>query len=156
MIDDAWRGDLQFWELMFGSWPAYIFLVVMWERVLRERLAEWKYVLITVAASGCYWIDFYFQRAPFYWWLINGYTVALWVGYYFVAVRGGGSLIWTIVAALSAILFTAAFMILAETSRLLVTRVPVHEFWIVLASCLGWVAVILWRRPVRERPSAPA
>ncbi len=36
MIDDSWQGSVQFWELLFGTWLAYIFLVIMWERALRQ------------------------------------------------------------------------------------------------------------------------
>jgi hypothetical protein len=150
MIEESWRGDLQLRELVFSAWLAYVLLALMWERVLRERLAEWKYLLIIVLGAGCYWIDYYFLRAPFYWWLINGYALAFWVCYYFIAVRGRGSLIWTIVAALSAIPFTGVFMMLAESGKLLVTRLGVHEFWLVLASYVGVILVILWRRPVRS------
>ena len=94
-IDDAWQGSVQFWELVFGTWLVYIFLVLMWERVLRERLPEWKYVMITFLGASFYWINHYFQHAPFYFWLLNAYTAVVWVAYYMIAVRGRGSLVWT-------------------------------------------------------------
>ena len=59
IIDPAWEGTVQFYELFFGTWLAYAFLTQMWERALRARLPEWKYVLIddrvpVVGMKMCY------------------------------------------------------------------------------------------------------
>ena len=66
MIDTAWQGTVQFYELVFGTWLAYIFLVLMWERVLKAPLPEWKYVLVTFLGAGAFWVNHYFQHAPFH------------------------------------------------------------------------------------------
>jgi hypothetical protein len=34
-IDPAWAGKVQFYELVFGTWTAYAFLVLLWEKILR-------------------------------------------------------------------------------------------------------------------------
>lgn len=40
MIDAAWEGKVRFYELVFGTWLAYAFLVLMWERALQARKPE--------------------------------------------------------------------------------------------------------------------
>jgi hypothetical protein len=152
IIDDAWQGTVQFWELVFGTWPVYVFLVLMWERVLREPLPEWKYVMITFLGASFYWINHYFQHAPFYLWLLNGYTAAVWVAYYLIAVRGRGSLVWTILAALSMIPFTVAFILFEQLGRFLMKYHGVQEFWFMLVSYFGFIGLILWRSRQSRRP----
>ena len=66
MIDPAWEGTVQFYELVFGTWLAYGFLVLMWERLIGVPLIEWKYVLITFLGARFFWINHYFQHAPYY------------------------------------------------------------------------------------------
>lgn len=146
MIDDSWHGAVQFWELVFGTWLVYFFLVVMWERVLREPLEEWRYVMITFLGASFYWINHYFQHAPFYLWLLNGYTAVVWIAYYRIAVRGRGSLLWTVLATLSFIAFTVAFIGFEQLARFLLLEFGIHEFWFMLASYFGFLALILWRR----------
>ena len=148
MIDDAWQGSVQFWELLFGTWLVYGFLVVLWERALREPLEEWRYVLLTFLGASFYWINHYFQHAPFYVWLLNGYTLVVWVAWYVVAVRGRGSLLWTILATLSFILFTVAFIGFEQAARFAMRRHGVHEFWFMLASYFGFLILIFWRSRV--------
>ena len=88
MIDSAWQGDVQFYELVFGTWLIYIFLVLLWERVLGERLQEWCYVMITFLGASFFWVNHYFQHAPFYPYLLNGYALAFVATYWNIAVRG--------------------------------------------------------------------
>ena len=76
MIDSAWQGNVNFYELVFGTWLSYIFLVQIWERVLKAPLPEWKYALITFLGAGAFWINHYFQHAPFYGPLLNVYTLS--------------------------------------------------------------------------------
>jgi hypothetical protein len=103
MIDTAWQGTVEFYELVFGAWLAYIFLVLMWERVLKAPLPEWKYALITFLGAGAFWVNHYFQHAPLYQELLNSYSVAFLVVYYSVCVRpqrrAAG---WTVAATLTA------------------------------------------------------
>ena len=64
VIDPAWGGKVQFYELLFGTWTVYIFLVLLWEKVLRAPLPEWRYVLMNFMGAGAFWINHYFQKAP--------------------------------------------------------------------------------------------
>lgn len=150
MIDPAWQGDVTFYELVYGTWLTYGFLVLMWERGLRAPLPEWKYVLITFLGASFYWINHYFQHAPFYLYLLNGYTLAFVVVYYYTAVapqqRGLG---WQIGATLTAVLFTIAFIGFENIARYGVKH-GIHEFWFMLAAYLGFLAIIFWRGPRRR------
>ena len=38
-IDPAWQGQVEFYELVYGTWLSYIFLVLMFEKVLGEKLS---------------------------------------------------------------------------------------------------------------------
>lgn len=154
-IDDAWQGSVQFWELLFGTWCVYIFLVLMFEKLLREPLEEWRYVLITFLGASFFWVNHYFQNAPFYLWLLNGYTLVVWVAWYVVAVRGRGSLLWSVAATLSFVLFTVAFIGFEMVSRYL-EKGGLHEFWIMLISYFGFAFLIAWRRRAGERRAPPA
>jgi hypothetical protein len=146
MINDAWQGDVQFFELVFGTWLAYAFLVLMWSKLLRHPLEEWRYVLITFLGASFYWVNHYFQQAPFYMVLLNGYALVFWVIYYFFAVRTQrGSLIWTIAATLSAVPFTVAFIMFEQLARWLLKNYGIHEFWFMLAAYFGFLWLILWR-----------
>jgi hypothetical protein len=145
MISDTWQGTVQFWELVFGTWLVYGFLVLMWERVLREPLEEWRYVMITFLGASFYWINHYFQHAPFYLWLLNGYTLVVWVAYYRIGVRERGSLLWTVFATLSFPVFTVAFIGFEQAARFAMRRWDLHEFWFMLVSYFGFLGLILWR-----------
>jgi hypothetical protein len=167
MIDDAWQGAVQFWELLFGTWTVYVFLVLLFEKVLREPLEEWRYVLITFLGASFFWINHYFQNMPFvlcgpfglcaraYLWLLNGYTLVVWIGWYAIAVRGRGSLLWSIAATLCFVVFTIAFIGFEQVARLAEQR-GVHEFWIMLASYAGFAFLIDWRRRAGSRRPARA
>jgi len=146
MIDDAWQGTVQFWELLFGTWLVYIFLVLMWEKVLRQPLPESSYVLIVFLGASFYWINHYFQHAPFYSWLLNGYTLVVWVAWYAIGVRGRGSLLWSIAATLCFVVFTVAFIGFEQLGRYIMKNYGVHEFWFMLVSYFGFAALIRWRR----------
>jgi len=146
LIDPGWAGEVQFYELVFGTWLTYAFLVLMWERVLRERLLEWQYVLITFLGASFYWINHYFQYAPFWFWLVNGYTVIFLLVYFSVCVRGRTrSVAWKIGATLSAIVFTVAFIMFEMLGRYFVHSVGFHEFWVMLAAYFGFLGLIAWR-----------
>lgn len=146
MIDPAWAGKIQFYELVFGLWLSYAFLVLMWERALRERLPEWQYVLVTFLGASFFWINHYFQYAPFWFWLVNGYTVIFLLVYFSVCVRGRPrSVAWKVGATLSAIIFTVAFIMFEMLGRYFVSTVGLHEAWVMLAACVGFIGLIAWR-----------
>jgi len=66
VIDPEWQGKVAFYELVYGTWLSYAFLVLAWERVLRQPLAEWKYALITFLGASAFGVNHYFQFSPFY------------------------------------------------------------------------------------------
>jgi hypothetical protein len=47
-MDKSWEGYRQFYELAFGSWIAYLFLLYIWKRLLKADHEGWKYAL-----GGC-------------------------------------------------------------------------------------------------------
>ena len=144
-LDPTWEGTVRFYELYWGTWLSYAFLALMWERALFTALAEWKYVLITLLAASAFLINHYFQHAPFYLWLLNGYTLFFIGMYYLIGVHGQPStVLWKVGAVFSAVVFTIAFILLENISRYLVHQ-GVHEFWIMLCASFGFAAVILWR-----------
>ncbi|MEO7385457.1 MAG: hypothetical protein ABIX37_00825 [Gammaproteobacteria bacterium] len=146
VIDPAWAGKVQFYELLFGAWTVYIFLVLMWEKVLRMPLAEWRYVLLNFMGAGAFWINHYFQKAPLWFVMLNTYTVVFLVVWWWVGVRRQAkSAAWKLLATGGAVVYTVAFIALEQLARLGVEGYGVNEFWFMAASFLGFVSVILWR-----------
>lgn len=147
MIDPAWQGKVEFYELVFGTWLSYAFLVILWERGLKAPLPEWKYVLITFLGASAFWINHYFQFAPFWLLLINGYTVVFVIAYYWIAVRGRGqSWLWRVGATSTAVLFTVAFIGFENIARFGVAM-GCHEFWFMFSALFGFLWLIFWRGP---------
>ena len=145
MIDPSWQGKVAFYELVFGTWLAYAFLVLVWEKVLKAPLPEWKYVLITFLGASFFWINHYFLLAPFWLWLINGYTLVFLVIYYLLAVRGRGpSWQWRLGAGCTAVVFTVAYIAFENVARLGVSM-GCHEFWFMFTAYFGFLWLILWR-----------
>jgi len=147
VIDPAWGGKVQFYELLFGTWTVYIFLVLLWEKVLRAPLAEWRYVLMNFMGAGAFWINHYFQKAPLWFTMLNTYTVIYLLAWWWIGVRGQPrSAGWKVGATLSALVYTAAFIGFEQLARLGVESYGVNEFWFMAASYFGFIGVILWRR----------
>jgi len=148
VIDPGWAGKVEFYELLFGTWIAYIFLVLMWERALREPLAEWRYVLLNFLGAGAFWINHYFQKAPLWLAMLNAYTALFLLAWWWVGIRGQKrSVGWKIAALLGAVGYTVAFIGFEQLSRIGVDRYGVNEFWFMAATYFGFIAVILWRGP---------
>lgn len=145
-IDPAWAGQVEFYELLFGTWTVYIFLVLMWEHGLGVKLDEWRYALITFLGAGAFWVNHYFQYAPFWLILINLYTVGFIAAYWWLGVRGQQrSVGWKIVAFASSIVFTVAFILFEQLSRYGVTSWGMHEFCWMALTYLGFAGLIIWR-----------
>ena len=133
MINPEWEGDVAFYELLFGTWLSYALLVLVWEKLLRRKLDEWKYALITLLGGAAFLINHYFQYSSFWVYLINIYTLAFWIVYCRLSMRGaGGSRLWQTCAAASAILFTFAFIGFEMIARTGV-EAGIHEFWFMLS-----------------------
>lgn len=153
MIDPSWQGKVAFYELIFGTWLAYAFLVLVWEKVLKVPLPEWKYVLITFLGASFFWINHYFLLAPFWLWLVIGYTLVFLFIYYRLAVRGRGpSSRWRLGAGCTAVIFTVAYIVFENVARFGVSR-GCHEFWFMFSAYFGFLWLILWRG---RRPAAAA
>ncbi|MDH4023073.1 MAG: hypothetical protein OEW88_07870 [Gammaproteobacteria bacterium] len=156
VIDPAWAGKVAFYELLFGSWLAYVFLALMWERALREPLAEWRYVLLNFLGAGAFWINHYFQKAPLWFAMLNAYTALFLLAWWWVGIHGHQrSIGWKIAALLGAVAYTIAFIGFEQLSRVGVDRYGVHEFWFMAASFFGFIAVILWRGPLQQKGTGP-
>lgn len=146
VIDPAWAGKVQFYELLFGTWTVYIFLVLMWEKVLRAPLAEWRYLLLNFMGAGAFWVNHYFQKAPLWLVMLNAYTGIFLLVWWQVGIRGQArSAGWKAAAFFCAVVYTVAFIGFEQLARFGVDRYGVNEFWFMAASYFGFIGVILWR-----------
>ncbi len=154
-VDPAWAGKVQFYELLFGTWTVYAFLVLMWERGLKQPLPEWKYVMLTFLGASAYWVNHYFQKAPFWLLLINAYAVCYFLAWWWIAIRGTArSLAWKFAALAGGVVFTVVFIAFEQVARYGVDRRGMHEFCFMTLSLAGFVWLIWWRG--RARASAYA
>jgi hypothetical protein len=148
-IDPAWQGKVQFYELLYGTWLTYIFLIFLWERLLRQPLPEWRYLLLNLMGASAFLINHYFQNSPYYsgWFgMLNVYTYACFVVWFLLGVKGHGKPVWwQIVATLSFIVYTVAFIGFEYIARIGVERFGYSEFWFMLTAYLGLAGIILWR-----------
>ena len=148
-IDPGWEGAVKFYELMFGTWLTYIFLVLYWEKVLRQPLEEWRYMLLNLCGAAAFLINHYFQGAPFYgggFGMLSLYTYAFLTIWFLLGVRGHGrSILWQVGATASAVLYTIAFICFEYIARIGVDTYGWPEFWILLAAYCGFAGIILWR-----------
>ena len=157
MFDKSWEGPVQFFELAFGTWIAYLFLVSMWKKFFKVDQEGWRYVLITLVGGSFYIINHYFFRAPFYNLLINSYTLVFFVVYYIVLVKHLSlSFLKKLLALLSSVLFTIVYILAENTARYLeagklIPGVRVPEFLFLLISFLACVAIILSYRKKDQR-----
>ena len=145
MIDSSWQGDVEFYELFFGTPLAYWFLVVLWEKGLRRALPEWHYVLLTYLGASFFLINHYFQYADFYRTLLFGYTGVFLLVYFFLSVKPtSGGVLWKSLALASSVLFTIAFIVFENIARYGVAQ-GCNEFWFMFGGHLGFILLILWR-----------
>jgi hypothetical protein len=56
-----------------------------------------------------------------------------------------------VIATLSLIPFTIAFILFEQSARYLLKNYGVHEFWFMLVSYFGFAGLIYWRRRAGER-----
>ena len=152
MIEASWEGKVQFYELAFGTWIAYLFLVFMWRRVFKIQHDGWRYALITLIGGSFYIINHYFQLAPFYNVLINSYTIVFSVVYYVVLVKPlDCSLIKKVLCFLSSFLFTIVYIAAESLARFLkegrlIPGVHIPEFLFLLISFIACIFIILSQR----------
>ncbi|MDJ0707389.1 MAG: hypothetical protein QNJ46_29295 [Leptolyngbyaceae cyanobacterium MO_188.B28] len=145
-LDPRWQGPVAFHEMLFGTWLSYIVLVLIWEKVLKSALREWQYALLTCLGSSFFLINHYLNYAPFYYWLINSYSLVFFFVWYWLGMRQcNRSVIWKCSALVLAIAYTLLFIGFELLARHAVDQ-GVHEFWILVAAYIGFAGVILWRR----------
>ena len=145
-IDPAWAGRIAFHELLFGTWSAYVALVFAWERVLGVRLEEWRYVLFQLLGASAFAINHYFQNAPFWVWLINGYTLMFLSAWWRIGIQPARrARLWRLAALAVALAWSGIYIALELSARALVERVGLPEAVVTASSFAGMIAVVAWR-----------
>lgn len=143
--DPAWAGRVTFYELLFGAPIAYALLVLLWERVLRAPKPEWQYGFFVLVVAGAFLVNHYFQFAPFWMWLINGYALVIYVTWFFLLVRvEDRSIGWKIGATLAGVVFTICFSLAEGIARYAFGQ-GLNEFWIMLAAWILFLMLAAWR-----------
>jgi len=154
-LEDAWQGKVQFYELIFGTWTVYVFLVWFWQSLLKEPLDEWRYVLISFFGAGAFWVNRYWLYAPKPTWLvlINLYAVFFFIAWWAIGMRGRKrSLAWKLGAFAGAAIYTVAFILFEQLARYGVERWGMHEFCWMTMSFFGFWWLILWRARSAVKP----
>lgn len=149
MIDKSWEGFRQFYELAFGTWIAYLFLVFIWKKLFKVDHDGWKYSLITVVGGSFYIINHYFFHAPFYRPLIYSYTIIFLILYYYILVKPiKFPIIKKSAAFLSSALFTIVYIMAENLARFLaqgrlIPGVYVPEFLFLVIAYIACIVIIL-------------
>jgi len=153
-LEPEWAGKVQFYELVFGTWTVYAFLVWFWQSVLKEPLQEWRYAMITFLGASAFWINHYFLKAPAWLVMINVYTVFFVFFYWLLAIRGRPqrSFGWKLLAFASSVLFTVVFIGFEQLARYGVEHWNMDEFCWMSISFLGFVWLIRWRGTTKVAP----
>ncbi|RMF93784.1 MAG: hypothetical protein D6734_09235 [Candidatus Schekmanbacteria bacterium] len=152
MYNESWKGLVDFYELAFGSWIAYIFLVWMWRKLLKYEHQGWRYSLALLLSASFYIINHYFLRAPFYNPLIWSYTIFFIIVWYFLFVHSFPfSTVKKIFAFLSNFLFAAVYVLAENIARWahqgkIIRGVEIPEFIFMIISCLATLGIILSHR----------
>ena len=103
-------------------------------------------LIISSRGASFFWVNHYFQNAPFYPWLLYSYSLVFLIAYFSICVRGRArSPGWKVGATLTAVVFTVAFIMFEMIGRLLVESVGLHEFWVMLLAYFGFAGLIGWR-----------
>ena len=156
-LEDSWKGPVEFYELLFGFWTSYPFLVFWWTRVLRAPLAEWRYLMLAFFGAAAYWVNHYFLKAPSPVWLvlINLYTVFFLTTWWLVGVRGQArSFGWKLLAQSGAIAYGVVYILFEQLARKGVTQWGMHEFCWMALGFVGIPALIWWRGRAAARADA--
>ena len=143
--DPAWAGPIAHHELLFGTWLAYIAVVLIWQYALRSPLAEWKYAMLVCIGASFFVINHYFNFAPFYLTLINSYTVVFLIAWWRLGMRQQRTILWKISALLMAVLFSIVYIAFEMLARQAISF-GLHQMWITIGTFLGFAGVIFWRQ----------
>jgi hypothetical protein len=143
--DLTWQGPIAFHELLFGCWLAYITLVLMWERLLKEKLPEWKYMLLVISGASFFVINHYYNFSPFYLWLINSYSLVYYLLWYWIGLRQPKRpSAWKVMGLLYALVFTVVFVGYEMLARYIVSN-GIHESWVLAVAFAGLIATAFFR-----------
>lgn len=152
MVDESWEGQRQFYELAFGSWIVYLFLLLLWKRFFKADHPGWKYAFITLVGGSFYIINHYFFYAPFYFPLIISYAAVFFIVYYGLLVKPlNAGVPVKIFGALSAVIFTLVYIMAENLARYLaqgrlIPGVQVPEFIFLIIATIAFMIIILWQR----------
>jgi hypothetical protein len=153
-----WAGRVQFFELLFGTWIFYIFLVFLFQVVLRTRLTEWRYALLTFFGASFYWINHYYQEAPFYRTILYAYTFVFLAVWYFVGIKQMQAKTWVklVVGLVTMVVSTIAFIMFEHIAQWgcegkLIPGQCMNEYVFMLISYVGYIFLIVWRGRVNEK-----
>lgn len=160
-IDPDWQGNVDYHELLFGASLSYIYLVLMWEKVLlrdEARLEEWRYLLIHLSGASAFLVNHWFLRSPYYWGVLGVIAVYSYVFcavWFLLLVRPAASLRRTrakpsllsnkALQTATVLPYTLVFIAFEYAARKGVQDLGMSEFYIVLMSFLIFAFVIVWR-----------
>jgi uncharacterized membrane protein SirB2 len=143
--DLTWQGPIAFHELLFGCWLVYITLVLVWERLLKEKLPEWKYMLLVISGASFFVINHYYFFSPFYVWLINSYSLVYYLLWYWIGLRQPKrSSAWKVMGMVYALASTVVFVGYEMLARFIVNK-GVHESWVLVVAFAGLIATTYFR-----------
>jgi hypothetical protein len=148
IIDPNWQGSVTFCELMFGSWLAYICLVLIWETLLRRPLEEWQFIMISLSGASAF--SGQFQRWPYWGVLLGMYSCSFILFWYFLGVRSNevppSSLIWRALAMASSVVYALAYIGLETLARVGVKRFGCTDLWFSATAFSVFATITVWRR----------
>ena len=143
--DLTWQGPIAFHELLFGCWLVYITLVLVWERLLKEKLPEWKYILLVISGASFFVINHYYFFSPFYLWIINSYSMVYYLLWYWISLRQPKrSSAWKVMGMVYALASTVLFVGYEMLARFIVNR-GVHESWVLAVAFAGLIVTTYFR-----------
>lgn len=153
-----WAGRVQFFELVFGTWIFYLFNIFLFQVLLKTKLSEWRYVMLTFIGASFYGINHYYQEAPFYKVLLYGYTVVFIAVWYIVGVSQMKTKTWIkiLLTLITSVVSTVAFIIFEHIAQWgvegkIIPGTEMNEYIFMLISYFAFVAIIIWRGKVCEK-----
>jgi len=155
-----WAGRVQFFELVFGTWIFYLFTIFLFQVVLKTKLAEWRYQLLTFFSASFFMINHYYQGAPFYRTLLYTYTGVYVLVWFFVGISQMKSKLWlkVILTLVTGTVATIAFITFEHIAQWgvegrLIAGLHMNEYVFMLISYVAYIAIIIWRGKVKAKTS---
>lgn len=155
-----WAGRVQFFELVFGTWIFYLFNIFLFQVILKTKLNEWRYVLLTFIGASFFGINHYYQEAPFYRLLLYGYTGVYILVWYFIGINQMRVKTWAklLITIVTAVISTVAFIMFEHIAQWgvegkLIAGLEMNEYIFMLISYFAYIGIIVWRGKVCEKNS---